>query len=202
VLSDAISKFIESIEISNIEFHSFMIVRGGHVIAEGWWKPYAAKYKQQLYSISKSFTSTAIGFAIDEGLLTLDDKVISFFPEDLPEELSDNLKALKVEHLLTMSVGQEQDVMQIIETTDNWAKTFLNIPIVYKPGTKFLYNSAASYMLSAIINKITGMSAHNYLKPLLFEPLDIVDSFWTENSQGVNIGASHLRLKTEDIAKF
>lgn len=202
VLSDAISKFIESIEISKIEFHSFMIVRGGHVIAEGWWKPYAAKYKQQLYSISKSFTSTAIGFAVDEGLLTLDDKVISFFPDDLPEELSDNLKALKVEHLLTMSVGHEEDSMQAIEATDNWAKAFLNIPIVHEPGTKFLYNSGASYMLSAIINKVTGMSAHNYLKPLLFEPLDIVDSTWTENSQGVNIGASHLRLKTEDVAKF
>src|SRR5690606_18509760 len=101
VLSDAINNFLESIEKSKIEFHSIMIVRGGHVIAEGWWKPYASKYKQQLYSLSKSFISTAIGFAVDEGLLTLDAKVISFFPDDLPEELSDNLKALKVEHLLT-----------------------------------------------------------------------------------------------------
>lgn len=202
ITSGAINKFLESLENSKNEFHSIMIVRHGHVVAEGWWNPYSPDLKQQLYSMSKSFTSTAIGFAVDKGLLTIEDSVISFFPEDLPEEISDHLKSLKVKHLLTMSVGHENDSIQKIEVTNNWAKTFLSTPIDFEPGTKFKYNSGASFMLCAIIQKVTGMSAHEYLKPLLFEPLNIVDSTWTENLQGINMGASHLRIKTEDIAKF
>lgn len=202
ISSGAINKFLESVKKSKIELHSIMIVRHGHVVAEGWWDPYSPDLKQQLYSLSKSFTSTAIGFAVDEGLITVEDAVINFFPEDLPEEISDNLRALKIKHLLTMSVGHENDSIRTIEETDNWAKAFLNIPIDFEPGTKFKYNSGASYMLCAIIQKVTGMSAHEYLKPLLFKPLNIVNSTWSENSQGVNIGASHLRIKTEDIAKF
>ncbi len=202
ISSGAINKLLETVEKNKIELHSIMIVRNGYVIAEGWWDPYSPNLKQQLYSISKSFTSTAIGFAIDKGLLTIEDAVINFFPENLPEEISDNLRALKIKHLLTMSVGHENDAIKTIEGTDNWVKTFLSIPINYMPGTKFKYNSGASYMLSAIIQKVTGMSTHEYLKPILFEPLGIVDSTWTKNSQGINIGASHLRIKTEDLAKF
>jgi hypothetical protein len=97
-----------------------------------------------------------------------------------------------------------KDSIRTIEVTKDgtWAKTFLSLPIEFEPGTKFLYNSGASYMLSAIIKKVTGQSAHEYLKPRLFEPLDIQDSSWTENAEGINMGASHLRVKTEDLAKF
>ena len=202
ILSGAINKFLDSIKKSKVEFHSIMIVRHGHVVAEGWWDPYSPNLKQQLYSISKSFISTAIGFAFDEDLIERDDAVISFFPDDLPDEVSDNLKDLEIKHLLTMSVGHENDPILSMKETDNWAKAFLSIPIVYEPGTEFKYNSGASYMLSAIIQKVTGMTVHEYLKPHLFDPLNIVNSTWSENSQGINIGASHLRLKTEDIAKF
>lgn len=205
VSSVAIRSFLEAVQGSGQEFHSLMIIRHGHVIAEGWWYPYSSKLKQQLYSLSKSFTGTAIGFAVAEGGLTVEDKVISFFPDALPDQVSDNLAALQVKHLLSMGVGQAADAMPFLERSPvgtTWEKTFLSLPVVNKPGTQFLYNSGSSYMLSSIIKKVTGVSAHEYLGPRLYKPLDIIGATWTENAEGVNMGASHLRIKTEDIAKF
>lgn len=205
ISSAGILRFMNAIKDSKQEFHSLMIMRHGHVVAEGWWAPYSSEHKQQLYSLSKSFTSTAIGLAVGEKLLTVEDPVISFFPNDLPDQVSENLAYLKVKHLLMMSVGHEKDSIMTVEKTPvgtPWARTFLAIPIVNKPGTQFLYNSGASYMLSAIVKRVTGQSAHEYLKPRVLKPLDINNSTWTENAEGINIGASHLRIRTEDIAKF
>jgi CubicO group peptidase (beta-lactamase class C family) len=205
VSSEGILRFLEAIRASGQEFHSFMIVRHGHVIAEGWWSPYSADRKHDLYSLSKSFTGTAIGMAVDEKRLTVDDTVLSFFPEAAPKEISNNLAALKVKHLLSMSVGHAKDSMQILEKSapgDSWEKTFLSLPVVNEPGTQFLYNSGASYMLSSIVKKVTGKPAHEYLRPRLYKPLGIVGASWTENAEGVNMGASHLRIRTEDIAKL
>lgn len=205
VSSQAIIRFLNAIKTSGQEFHSLMIIKHGHVIAEGWWAPYSAEHKQQTYSLSKSFTSTIIGFAIDEKLLSANDTVISFFPGLAPADISENLAALKVKHLLSMSVGHEKDSILLLEQSPAdtpWAKTFLSLPVVEKPGTRFMYNSGASFMLSAIVQKVTGQTAHDYLKRKLFEPLDIAGSTWTTNPDGINMGASHLRLRTEDMAKF
>jgi CubicO group peptidase (beta-lactamase class C family) len=205
VSSAGILRFLDAIRDSGQEFHSIMIIRHGHVIAEGWWYPYSSGRRQQLYSLSKSFTGTAIGLAVDEKRLTVEDTVLSFFPDAAPAAISDNLAALKVKHLLSMSVGHAKDSIQIIEKPapgDTWEKTFLSLPVADTPGTKFLYNSGASYMLSSIVKKITGYSAHEYLGPRLYDPLGIVGATWTENEEGVNIGASHLRIRTEDIAKL
>lgn len=182
-----------------------MVIRHGHVVAEGWWHPFSPQLHQQLYSLSKSFTGTAIGMAIDEKRLKLDDPVISFFPKDQPSSISTNLAALKVRHLLSMSVGQEKDSIQTLEHTPegtSWEETFLALPVVYKPGTRFLYNSGASYMLSSIIKVVSGHNVHAYLKSRLYEPLGITGATWTENAEGVNMGASNLRIRTEDIGKL
>jgi CubicO group peptidase (beta-lactamase class C family) len=205
ISSAGISKFLEAIKQSKQEFHSLMILRHGNVVAEGWWAPYSSEHRQQLYSLSKSFTGTAIGLAASEGLLTVDDPVIKFFPEYQPSEVSDNLAALKIRHLLSMSVGHAKDSILILEASPAgvpWEKTFLSLPVVYAPGSRFLYNSGASFMLSAIIKKVTGKNAHEYLKPRLYQPLAITNTTWGENWEGINMGASHLRMPTEDIAKF
>jgi CubicO group peptidase (beta-lactamase class C family) len=203
--SAGISKFLEAIKQSGQEFHSLMILRHGQVVAEAWWAPYSAEHRQQIYSMSKSFTSTAIGLAVSEGLLTVDEPVIKFFPDLLPNEISDNLAALKVRHLLSMSVGHAKDSILILEASPAgvpWEKTFLSLPVVFKPGSQFMYNSGASFMLSAIIKKLTGQTAHEYLRPRLYQPLDITNTTWGENWEGINMGASHLRMPTEDLAKF
>jgi len=205
IASASIRKFLDSVAQSKQEFHSLMILRHGHVVTEGWWAPYSSEHRQQLYSLSKSFTSTAIGFAVTEGLLSVDDPIIKFFPGDLPAEISENLATLKVRHLLSMSVGHGKDSIMILEASApgvRWEKTFLSQPVVFKPGSQFMYNSGASYMLSSIVKQVSGLSAHEYLRPRLYQSLDIPEATWTENFEGVNMGASHLRMRTESLAKF
>ena len=205
ISSAGISKFLIAIKESGQEFHSLMILRHGHVVGEAWWAPYSSEHRQQLYSLSKSFTSTAIGLAVAEGHLSVEDPIIKFFPELLPDIISDNLAALQVKHLLSMSVGHANDSILILEASAPgvlWEKTFLSLPVVFAPGSQFMYNSGASYMLSSIVKRVTGKTAHEFLKPRLYDPLEIKGATWTENFEGINMGASHLRMRTEDIAKF
>ncbi len=203
VSSKDIIKFLDATAKSKTEFHSFMLVRHGKVIAEGWWNPYAANLEHSLYSCSKSFTATAIGFAVQEKMLSADDKVISFFPNDLPDTVSPWLGELTIKDVLIMSDGQEPDPSFAVAAKDtNWIKGFLATPIVHEPGTQFLYNSLGTYMLSAIVQKATGQQTLDYLKPRLFDPLGIQGMDWEMDLQGINTGGWGLRLKTEDMAKF
>ena len=202
--STFILKFIDEVEKNIHELHSFMLLRHGKIVADGWWYPYAPQMLHTLWSLSKSFTSSGIGFAVTEGYLTVDDPVISFFPEDLPGQISENLAAMRVRHLLSMSTGHAEDTTEaLIGTQDgNWVKTFLGIPVQYAPGTHFLYNTGATYILSAIAQKVTGMTLLDYLTPRLFEPLGIEGATWETSPQGINMGGFGLSLKTEDIARF
>ena len=183
--------------------HGFVFLRHGKIIASGWWNPYKPDLKHTLYSTSKSFTATAVGFAVSEKLLTVDDKVISFFPDDLPDTVSPFLADLRVKDLLSMTAGMDPDpTSAVIRKDSNWVKGFLSTPIVNKPGTKFLYNTLATYMLSAIVQKVTGEKIIDYLTPRLFTPLGIEGMDWEEDLRGINTGGWGLRLKTEDMAKF
>lgn len=202
ISSAAISAFLDSIGKSKHEFQSFMLVRHGKVVAEGWWNPYRPDLKHTLYSLSKSFTATAVGFAKAEGKLALTDKVISFFPDKLPDTVSAYLKQLNIKNLLTMSVGHEPDPTFDVTQKKDWVKSFLALPVKYEPGSRFLYNSMATYMLSAIVQKATGQKISEYLQPRLFEPLGITGIDWETDGNGVDTGGWGLRLKTEDIAKF
>ncbi|MCE9560455.1 MAG: beta-lactamase family protein [Planctomycetes bacterium] len=199
VSSEAIMTFIEA--APNSGMHGFVMVRHGHVVAEGWWAPYDAKTRHELYSLSKSFTSTAIGLAIADGKLSIDDPVMKFFTDDLPAEPSNNLKAMRVRDILCMSTGHQTEPART-PTDQNWVKTFLAHPVPFKPGTHFLYNTSATYMQSAIVQKVTGKTTLDYLRPRLFEPLGIEDPTWGTSPQGVTLGGYGLSVRTEDIAKF
>jgi CubicO group peptidase (beta-lactamase class C family) len=202
VSSRAILNFIEAADRDANEIHSFMLVRHGKVISEGWWNPYGPELKHTMYSLSKSFTSTAVGFAVQEKLLTVNDKVISFFPEEVPDTISTNLAQMTVKDLLTMSVGMDPDpTFRVAGKNGSWVNIFFRTPVLNEPGTKFLYNSLATFMLSAIVQKVTGEKVIDYLTPRLFEPLGISGADWEVNPQGINTGGWGLRLKTEDIAK-
>ncbi len=202
--SSGILRFIKAVEADDLNLHSVMILRHGHVVAEGWWAPYAPELKHTLYSLSKSFTSTAIGMAVEEGRLKVSDKVLSFFPESRPAKVNKNLSEMTVKHLLTMSTGHATDPTNAVRINggDNWVKAFLNTPPELKPGSRFVYNSAATYMLSAILQKLTGQTLLNYLEQWLFKPLGIEGADWETDPAGICTGGWGLRLKTEDIAKF
>ena len=202
VSSKAILEFLDAANKSKTEFHSIMIVRHGNVIAEGWWNPYKPDLKHTLYSCSKTFTATAVGFAVQEKLLSVNDKVTSFFKGELPDTVSANLADLTVKDVLMMSDGQEPDPTFKIGVDSNWVHAFLTTPVVHDPGTTFLYNSLGTYMLSAIVQKVTGQKIVDYLKPRLFDPLGITGADWEEDTKGINTGGWGLRVKTEDIARF
>lgn len=202
VSSKAIAEFLDAASASKTEFHSFILLRHGKVIAEGWWNPYRPELKHTLYSCSKSFTATAVGFAVQERLLSVDDKVVSFFPNDLPDSVSGFLAALTIKDALIMSDGQEPDPSYKTGLDSNWVRAFLSTPVLYEPGSSFLYNSLGTYMLSAIVQKVTGQKIVDYLKPRLFEPLGIEGMDWETDTKGINTGGWGLRLKTEDMAKF
>ncbi len=175
-------------------------MRHGHVVAEGWWSPYDAETRHELYSLSKSFTSTAVGLAVAEGKLSVDDEILKFFPEDAPEKPSALLKAMRVSDLLRMSTGHQSE--PTLRTAKDWANAFLAHPVRFKPGTHFLYNTSATYMLSAIVQKVTGTTVLDYLRPRLFEPLGIEHPTWGTSPQGVTLGGYGLSVRTEDIARF
>jgi CubicO group peptidase (beta-lactamase class C family) len=201
ISSTAIREFAEAADAQIDTMNSLMVVRHGHVVAEGWWSPYDAQSPHELYSLSKSFTSTAVGLAAADGKLSLDDTVLSFFPDDAPAEPSEQLKAMRVRDLLRMATGHQAEP-NLAGNDAPWTKTFLAQPVPFKPGTHFLYNTPATYMLSAIVQKVTGQTVLDYLRPRLFDPLGIENPTWGTSPQGVSLGGYGLKIRTEDIARF
>ncbi|WMT38873.1 serine hydrolase [Paenibacillus sp. D2_2] len=204
ILPQQVIAFLDAVREHQSELHSFMLLRHGQVAAEGWWAPYAPELPHMLFSLSKSFTSTAIGMAVHEGIMTLDDSVVSYFPEDLPETISEHLATMQIRHLLMMGTGHDQDTMDALLAAEdgNWVRAFLKLSVPHEPGTHFLYNTGATYMLSAILQKASGQCLIDYLTPRLFEPLGIENPSWDVCPRGINTGGYGLNIKTEDIAKF
>jgi len=180
-----------------------MIVKNGKVVFERWFGDNAPGENHIMWSVSKTWTTMAVGFAVAEGKFSVEDKVVTFFPNDLPQEVPQNLAAMRVKDLLTMSVGHDNDpTASVALKKGGWERAFLAYPIPHKPGTKFIYNTVATYMLSSIVQKTTGEKVIDYLTPRLLEPLGIEGARWDENAQGVNIGGWGLYVKTEDMAKL
>lgn len=201
VSSQDVRAFVEAADQGMHNIHSFMLLRHGHVVAEGWWKPEAADKPHVMWSISKSWNATAVGLAIAEGKLTLDDPVLKYFPEYAPADPSENLKAMRVRDLLTMSSGQENEIKFSFDTGPT-VKEFLAHPVPFKPGTHFIYNTAGSYTLSAIVQKATGQTVLEFLKPRLFDPLGIENPRWEASHEGYTLGGYGLFVRTEDLAKL
>ena len=200
----AILDFLDDIDRQGFELHSFMLWRQGHVVAEGWWSPYRADRIHMMHSLTKSVAVCAVGLAIAEGRFGLRDKAVSFFRDQLPDTVDDKLAAMTVEDLLTMRTGHAHmvsgSVWRPIKTS--WVAEFFKIPVVYQPGTKWVYTSAATYLLSAIVTKVTGQPLADYLKPRLFEPLAITGYEWPVGPENISPGANGLSWKTVDSLKL
>lgn len=204
VASSHISAFIDDINRNIRDLHSLMLVRHGAVIAEGWWQPYQADAPHVLFSLSKSFTSSAIGLAIAEGRLDLRDRVLDYFPDDAPATINEHLAEMRVEHLLSMTSGHHEDTLfsMFSQPDGNWARGFLGQAVTHAPGSYFVYNSGATYMLSAILQRLTGQTLLDYLRPRLLAPLGIEGATWDVCPRGVNVGGWGMKIKTEDITRF
>lgn len=200
VSSAALLELVNTLDRQIEGLHSLMIARHGRVIAEGWWAPYDAAHNHVLYSLSKSFTATAVGLAVAEGKLSVNDEVLKFFPEAAPAEPGAHLKAMRVRDLLTMATGHQDEPPTSPDAMS--AKSFLAQPVPHPPGTHFKYNTAATFMQSALVQKVTGQTVLDYLRPRLFEPLGITQPVWDTNFEGISLGGYGLRVRTEDVAKF
>lgn len=203
-MSKAADKYFAAVAKEGQDLHSIMVVKDGNVVLEKWMSKGQENEPHILNSVSKTFTSMAVGLAVAEGKLSLEDKLVDLFPEHCPENPSEYLQEINVKHLLTMNCGHSTDPTRKVwgDNKENWIKVFMEHPVTHKPGTIYCYNSLGTYVLSAMVQKVTGQKVVDYLFPRLFRPLGINNVSWAESPQGVNTGGWGLYLKTEDLAKM
>ncbi len=198
--SALVQEFIDRCLREQKEIHSLMLIRHGKIACEVYREPFAREYKHAMYSVSKSFTSIAIGFAVEEGLMSVDTRFVDIFPETRGDKPDEYLEEMTIEDLLTMRSGKSVSVF-LDRTKDRWFKDIMGSPWISEPGTEFLYISENMYLLCCAIHKVAGMSVMEYLKPRLFDPLGIEDPFWETDPRGIEAGGWGMMIKTEDLAK-
>ena len=182
------------------DIHSMIVMRHGKVVGEFYPAPFAPEYQHTQYSSSKTLVSLAAGIAIDENRLRLTDRVATFFPEYLPDSICTNLADMTVRDLLTMQSGIKPDWGIRAKTTE-WIKTFLGKPVPNKPGEVFAYDSMVTYMISAIVQKVTGKTVLEYLKEKMFNHMGVTVVNWEESPEGINTGGWGLHIQSESLAK-
>ena len=203
VSTQAVINMMDSLmALPDCEIHHVMVLRHGRVIAEVHPAPFRAEDSHTLYSASKTFTSLAVGIASDENLLRLDDRVVTFFPDKRPDTVSDNLAAMTVRDLLMMAAGIKPDwTMRNLEGAD-WIKEWLAKPCDEAPGTHFQYDSMCTFMLSAIVQRVTGRTLLDFLNQKLFAPMHITQADWEMSPDGISTGGWGLRVQAETMAKL
>ena len=203
VSSKGIVKWIDELEKRFGGAHGFVIRRHGKVIAEGSFAPYdTLNEPHMLWSHSKAFTSTAIGFLADEGKIDIDERIVDIFPDKLPAAPSENLKQLRVRDLLTMNVGAKNTDAEKNDLSGDWEKAMLANVIDDPPGTRFRYDSGATYLLSCIVERKSGRKTMDYLKEKLFDPIGIERAWSTTSPSGTACGGWGMNMTTREIARF
>ncbi len=182
------------------EVHSIKLIHKGETMIRIAIPPYTSEDKRESYSLSKSFTSTAIGMLVTEGKLATDARIIDLFPEKCPAEVSENLSKMRLSHVLSMNTGHESCVMDKIAHADDAVEAFLAQPVIYEPGTHFAYNTGATCILAAIVEKLTGMSLLDYITAKLFIPMGILGTSWHRVSSGIQQGGCGICVSCDDIA--
>lgn len=197
--SSVILKMTEEMSYRGINVHSLMILRGNKVACEAWSKPLTSEMPHMAYSVSKSFLSTAYGFALDEGKITRETRFVDVFPE-FKNKKDKYLEKLTIHQLLCMTAGKQTAIRG--SKSDDWLKVFVKAKWIFEPGTSWRYVNDNYYIASKMLCKALGKSISDYLTPRLFEPLGIDVPFWEHSPDGVEAGGWGLMLKTEDIAKL
>ncbi len=206
VSSQGILNYIAAREEAGLEHHAIWVMRRGKIAAKLAYAPYDDHTPHMLFSLSKSFCSAAAGFAVQEGLLAWDTKLMDVLPEIFPEDASDWQKAITLHHLLTMGAGLKPESDGGRQGPD-WARRVIACGCDHEPGTHFAYNSMSTYLISCMVQKVTGMTVRDYLIPRLFEPLGMMKPDgsapdWDASPDGINVGGWGLWLSCAQIAPF
>ncbi|WP_328994135.1 beta-lactamase family protein [Kribbella sp. NBC_01245] len=204
ISSRAIDSLLDQLEARSVECHSIMVVRRGHVVAEGWWAPYSAERPHLLYSLTKSFASVAVGLAIADGLLTLDDRLVDVLPEHVPADISEQGRRITVHHLLSMTAGHSTDSLDEAWRLepDDLVKGFLRVPMTEAEGTRHTYDNATTFILARMVERVTGRGLPELLDERLFLPMGIDHAEWDRVASGAAFGFHGLHLTTEAVAAF
>lgn len=201
ISSEAFMKMISHMEEKGMRYHSLIVVRHGKVAAQVYREPYSRDIPHIMYSVSKTVTATAVGFAVDEGYLRLDTRFIDIFPEYIPKKRDERLEKLEVRHLLTMTSGKQPSYL-LHKTDKDWMRHLLDAKWISDPGEKFEYVNENIYALCAILQRVTGTTVTDFLFERLFKPLGIEKPFWETDHGGIESGGWGIFLKTEDLAKI
>jgi len=204
VSARALGALLDRLEDKGIECHSLMVVRRGHVVAEGWWAPYSADRPHLLYSLTKSFTAMAVGLAVGDGLLSVDDLVVEVLPDGIPDDIPAQARRLTVHHLLSMTAGHDADTLGPaweLEPGD-LVRGFLRMPFAAPEGTLHTYDNATTFVLARMVERVTGRPLAEYLDERLFAPMGIAPAEWDRVSSGAAFGFHGLHLTTEAVAAF
>lgn len=201
VPSEIISEFLDGLAKKRLSMHSFMLMRHGNIIAEGYWKPFTAEKKHRMYSVSKSFTAIAIGMMIDEGKISLEDKVADLFPEYIPENPHPHILETTVRHLLMMSAFNTWT--SYTHSDNDWVKTFFHDPHgKHRPGAIFNYDTAITVTLCAIVEKLSGKPILEYMRPVLDEIGFSKDAACIQSPDGRSWTGSGILCTTQDLGRF
>jgi len=204
VSSRAVGALLDRLAELPIECHSLLVVHRGQVVAEGWWAPYSAERPHLLYSLTKSFTSVAVGLAVADGLLSTDDRVVDLLPERVPADVSAQGRRLTVHHLLTMTTGHPADGLEAAWEREpgDLVKGFLGLPFPVPAGTRHVYDNATTFLLARIVERVTGRGLPEFLDERLFGPMGVDHAEWDRVGSGAAFGFHGLHLTTEAVAAF
>ena len=200
----AITALLDRLEQQAVECHSIMVVRHGQVVAEGWWAPYSAQRPHLLYSVTKSFTSIAVGLAIADGLLSLDDRVVDVLPDHVPAGIGEQGRRITVHHLLSMTAGHRTDSLGEAwhREPGDLVKGFLRVPFPEPEGTRHAYDNATTFVLARMVERVTGRGLPELLAERLFQPMGVEHAEWDRVAGGAAFGFHGLHLTTEAVAAF
>lgn len=190
----------EQIDKEKYNIHAMMLLHEGSKVFDAYAYGYDESVRENVYSVSKSFTSIAIGILIDLKLVNLEDYILFYFTEEVKDYLK-GYEELKIKHLLTMSIGQSQDVFRNLTPDSEPFSTFFNVELSDKPGTKFMYNNFASFILSSIVTKVTGKSMNDFLNEYLYKHINVDKPNW-DSINDYTFGCTGLHISVSDMARF
>ena len=199
--SGAVTAWLDRLERDDIELHSVMLLRHGHVVAEGWWTPYHRDGVQLVYSLSKTFTSCAVAFAVDEGLLSLEDRLVALFPE-AAHRAGPRVRDLTLHDVLSMSTGHAVDTLDDLLASDDPVAAYLSLEPEHERGSWFVYDNGASFLAGAAVQDAAHERLLDFLEPRLLRPLGVGPAAWVTTPDGRDVGFSGLHVRTEAIARL
>ncbi len=199
--SRALAKMLQELRTKVEDFHSIAVVKNDVIVMESHAEPFGPANRKMLHSLAKSINSIAVGIAIDEGKLGLDDYLLDYVSDKLPDSYDRRLKRMTIRHMLMMAASSCPGSIGFLGAEHPWMTHYLGLELPAEPGTVFNYDTGASYMLSCLVSRVMGKTSFALVKERVFEPMGITDAKWLTSPEGHTVGGWGLYLTTEDLIK-